>query len=139
MTMPLTVAGQRMFRWTVPFIARQYCSQSSQARGQVQRSIEEKLSKALNPTELLVENESHMHNVPKGSETHFRVTVVSASFEGKSLVQQHALVYGAVKEELQNPVHALAIETSTPAKWKGQTKQSPPCLGGMKSETKHRT
>ncbi|KAM7306068.1 putative BolA protein [Ixodes scapularis] len=139
MTMALTVAGQRMFRRTVPFIARQYCSQSSQARGQVQRSIEEKLSKALNPTELLVENESHMHNVPKGSETHFRVTVVSASFEGKSLVQQHALVYGAVKEELQNPVHALAIETSTPAKWKGQTKQSPPCLGGMKSETKHRT
>ncbi|CAN8020350.1 unnamed protein product [Ixodes persulcatus] len=137
--MPLTVVGQRMFRWTVPFIARQYCSRSSQARGPVQRRIEEKLSKALNPTELSVENESHMHNVPKGSETHFRVTVVSASFEGKSLVQQHALVYGAVKEELQNPVHALAIETSTPAKWKGQTKQSPPCLGGMKSETNHRT
>uniref|UniRef100_A0A6B0UXD2 Putative transcriptional regulator bola n=1 Tax=Ixodes ricinus TaxID=34613 RepID=A0A6B0UXD2_IXORI len=161
MTMPLTVVGRRMFRWTVPFIARQYCSQPSQARGPVQRRMEEKLSKALNPTELSVENESHMHNVPKGSETHFRVTVVSASFEGKSLVQapkvpwwahhgtiddhllivemQHALVYGAVKEELQNPVHALAIETSTPAKWKGQTKQSPPCLGGMKSETKHRT
>ncbi|KAG0411863.1 hypothetical protein HPB47_011001, partial [Ixodes persulcatus] len=56
-------------------------------RGPVQRRIEEKLSKALNPTELSVENESHMHNVPKGSETHFRVTVVSASFEGKSLVQ----------------------------------------------------
>ncbi|CAN7940339.1 unnamed protein product [Ixodes hexagonus] len=137
MTISLTAVGQRMFRRTVPFFARHWCSRSSEGKGQIQRRIEEKLSKALNPTELSVENESYMHNVPRGSETHFRVTVVSASFEGKSLVQQHALVYGAVKEELENPVHALAIETSTPAKWSGRTRQSPPCLGGMK--TKHTT
>lgn len=82
----------------------------------------------------MVENESYMHSVPKGSETHFRVTVVSAAFEGKSLVQQHAMVYAALKEELKSPVHALAVETSTPDKWQSKTGTSPPCLGGMKSK-----
>lgn len=100
--------------------------------------ILEKLKEALNPQELLVENESHMHNVPKGSETHFRVTVVSSAFEGKSLVQQHAMVYAALKEELKNPVHALAVETSTPDKWPSKTGKSPPCLGGMKREKRDR-
>lgn len=102
--------------------------------GPTESKILKKLKEALNPQEVLVENESYMHNVPKGSETHFRVTVVSSAFEGKSLVQQHAMVYAALKEELKNPVHALAVETSTPHKWKSKTGKSPPCLGGMKRE-----
>ncbi|KAK8776445.1 hypothetical protein V5799_030209 [Amblyomma americanum] len=102
--------------------------------GQTEARILKKLKEALTPQELLVENESHMHNVPKGSETHFRVTVVSSAFEGKNMVQQHAMVYAALKEELENPVHALAIQTSTPDQRQSKTEKSPPCLGGMKRE-----
>uniref|UniRef100_A0A023FT12 Putative transcriptional regulator bola n=1 Tax=Amblyomma parvum TaxID=251391 RepID=A0A023FT12_AMBPA len=110
------------------------CAIRAASSGQTEAKIVKKLKEALTPQELLVENESHMHNVPKGSETHFRVTVVSSAFEGKKVVQQHAMVYAALKEELENPVHALAIQTSTPDKWQSKTEKSPPCLGGMKRE-----
>ncbi|XP_077552487.1 bolA-like protein 1 isoform X1 [Haemaphysalis longicornis] len=106
----------------------------SASGGPTEAKIVTKLKEAFNPQELMVENESYMHSVPKGSETHFRVTVVSTAFEGKSLVQQHAMVYAALKEELKSPVHALAVETSTPDKWQSKTGTSPPCLGGMKSK-----
>ncbi len=48
-------------------------------------------------------------------ETHFRVRIVSAFFEGKSLVERHREVNAALKEELSGPVHALAIKALTPA------------------------
>lgn len=106
----------------------------SASGGPTEAKIVNKLKEAFSPQELMVENESYMHSVPKGSETHFRVTVVSTAFEGKSLVQQHAMVYAILKEELKSQVHALAVETSTPDKWLPRTGTSPPCLGGMKSE-----
>lgn len=106
----------------------------SASGGPTEAKIVNKLKEAFSPQELMVENESYMHSVPKGSETHFRVTVVSTAFEGKSLVQQHAMVYAILKEELKSQVHALAVETSTPDKWRPRTGTSPPCLGGMKSE-----
>lgn len=113
----------------------QACNATTSAfGGPTEARIVTKLKEAFSPQELMVENESYMHNVPRGSETHFRVTVVSAAFEGKSLVQQHAMVYAALKEELKSPVHALAVETSTPDKWHSKTGTSPPCLGGMKNK-----
>jgi len=100
----------------------------------VKERIEEKLLAALAPTVLDVVNESGMHNVPKGSETHFKVVVVSPAFEGLSRVARHQLVYRALAEEMQAKpgVHALAIVSKTPAEW-GDTPEvpaSPPCLGG---------
>ena len=94
-----------------------------------------KLRTALSPTELEVENESHKHSVPKGSETHFKVVVVSAFFEGQSAVRRHQLVYGALAEELKGGVHALAITARTPEEWglSPSAPASPPCLGGSKS------
>uniref|UniRef100_A0A023G6V5 Putative transcriptional regulator bola n=1 Tax=Amblyomma triste TaxID=251400 RepID=A0A023G6V5_AMBTT len=115
--------GRRLLSRDAPYYATR-----SAFSGLTEAKILKKLKEALNPQELLVENESHMHNVPKGSETHFRVTVVSSAFEGKNMVQQHALVYAALKEELKSPVHALAIQTSTPDKWESKTLKSPPCL-----------
>lgn len=115
-----------------------YCATRAASSGPTEARILKKLEEALRPQELLVENESHMHNVPKGSETHFRVTVVSSAFQGKNMVQQHAMVYAALKEELKNPVHALAIQTSTPDKWGSKKAQSPPCLGGMKRESRNK-
>lgn len=100
----------------------------------VQDRIEEKLRAALSPTALEVINESGMHNVPKGSETHFKVVVVSPSFEGLSRVARHQLVYRALESEMQAKpgVHALAIVSKTPAEWDAESSvpASPPCLGG---------
>jgi acid stress-induced BolA-like protein IbaG/YrbA len=49
---------------------------------------------------------------------HFDVTVVSSSFEGKRRVQQHQLVYGAVKQAMASEaIHALALNTFTPDEW----------------------
>ena len=50
-----------------------------------------------------------------GGGDHLEVNVVSAKFSGLSLVQQHQLVYGALKNELETEtIHALALKTSTP-------------------------
>ena len=50
-----------------------------------------------------------------GGGDHLEVNVVSARFTGLSLVQQHQLVYGALKNELKTEtIHALALKTSTP-------------------------
>jgi len=53
-----------------------------------------------------------------GGGDHFQVVVVSSSFEGKSLVDQHQMVYGALREALGSErIHALALKTYTPGEW----------------------
>ena len=54
-----------------------------------------------------------------GGGDHFQVVVVSASFEGKGLVDQHQMVYGPLREALGNAsIHALALKTYTPEQWR---------------------
>ena len=103
---------------------------------EIRRRIEDKLSARLTPSVLEVENESGMHSVPAGSETHFKVVVVSAAFEGKSLVERHRLIYQALEDELRAGVHALAITSRTPQEWarRDSVEPSPPCLGGSKAK-----
>ncbi len=100
----------------------------------VEDDIIQKLQDCLSPEHLEVINESHMHNVPPGSESHFKVIAVSAAFEGKMLVARHRMINQALAEELAGPVHALALHTMTPGEWaeKGEAPQSPPCMGGGK-------
>lgn len=103
---------------------------------QIQQQIERKLSEQFAPLHLEVENESHMHNVPEGSESHFRVVLVSEQFEGRPLVQRHRAVNSVLAEEIKGPVHALALHTMTPEEWfakGGSAPESPPCLGGGKA------
>lgn len=53
-----------------------------------------------------------------GGGDHYQVTVVSSAFEGKGLVQQHQLVYGAVRQAMSTEaIHALALKTYTPQAW----------------------
>lgn len=53
-----------------------------------------------------------------GGGDHLQVTVISTAFEGKSLVQQHQLVYGAVNSAMASEaIHALALKTYTPDTW----------------------
>ncbi|MDP6409681.1 MAG: BolA family protein [Planctomycetota bacterium] len=49
-----------------------------------------------------------------GTSDHFEVCIVSAAFEGKSLIEQHKLVHAACGEHLTRAIHALKIKTSTP-------------------------
>lgn len=61
----------------------------------MEMSIRVKLTNQFSPVHLDIFNESYMHNVPKGSETHFKVLVVSSKFENKPLLQvsRHLQIY----------------------------------------------
>ena len=99
-------------------------------------TIEAKLTEGLDPQHLEVVNESDQHNVPAGSESHFKVVLVSEAFEGKSLVSQHRMVYSLLSEEMAGSVHALALHTYAPSSWNSASPQSPQCLGGKAGEQK---
>ncbi len=102
----------------------------------MQREIERKLAEALAPAHLEVINESHRHSVPPGSESHFKVVLVSAAFEGKRSVARHQQVYRVLAAELAGGVHALALHTYTPAEWaeRSAAPDSPACMGGSKHD-----
>mmetsp|Transcript_1809 Transcript_1809/g.2869 ORF Transcript_1809/g.2869 Transcript_1809/m.2869 type:complete len:147 (-) Transcript_1809:181-621(-) len=106
------------------------------AAGPVQTAIEAKLKTAMAPVEHLeVMNESYMHNVPKGSETHFKVVVVSEKFQGLALLARHRAVNEALQEEIDGGVHALSIVAKTPEQWAKRpvVTPSPNCRGGSKN------
>ena len=99
----------------------------------VQETIQSKLEAAFRPSHLEVINESSMHNVPPGSESHFRLRIVSDSFEGQRLLARHRQVNELLNEEIAGPLHALALETMTADEWRakgGVGAESPECLGG---------
>jgi BolA protein len=103
---------------------------------QIQTQIEQKLRAQFAPLHLEVDNESHMHDMPEGSESHFRVVLVAQQFDGKPLIQRHRAVNAILDEELKGQIHALALHTMTPEEWfakGGEAPESPPCLGGGKS------
>lgn len=90
---------------------------TDQSKGVVKARIAQKLTDSLAPEALNVIDDSHRHaghghHHPDG-ETHFTVQVVSAVFEGKSLIERHRLVNALLAEELADRVHALAISAKT--------------------------
>jgi acid stress-induced BolA-like protein IbaG/YrbA len=59
-----------------------------------------------------------------GGGDHFEVTVVSEQFAGRTLVQQHQLVYKAVQSAMSTEaIHALALKTYTPATWSNMSQR----------------
>lgn len=50
--------------------------------------------------------------------THFDAIVVSAAFAGKRMVQQHQMVYNALGDRMRAEIHALSMQTYTPAQWR---------------------
>lgn len=97
----------------------------------VAERIEGKL-RALDPLHLEVLDESRAHNVPRDSESHFRVTVVCEAFAGRGALARHRMVNELLADELAGPVHALALHAKTPDEWfeDPRSRESPPCLGG---------
>ncbi|WP_337843054.1 BolA/IbaG family iron-sulfur metabolism protein [Rheinheimera sp.] len=100
--------------------------------------IEQKLLHAFDPVFLDVVNESHMHSVGPGAESHFKVVIVTSAFEGQRLLQRHRSVNAVVAEELAEKIHALALHTYTPSEWYEYYAEKPPaspkCLGGSKRD-----
>ena len=80
--------------------------------------ITNKLTKAFAPQSLDVVDESHRHvghvGHRPGGETHFRVTIVSEAFRGKSRVERHRMINTTLAAELAGGVHALAIHAGAP-------------------------
>jgi BolA protein len=99
-------------------------------------TIEKKLLTAFSPLHLDVVNESNNHNVPPGSESHFKVIIVSNHFEDERLIKRHRAVNSVLAEELAEKIHALALHTYTEKEWHDyyaeNTPLSPNCLGGGK-------
>lgn len=83
----------------------------------------------LQPLELQVEDESHMHS--RGKESHFKVVLVSDAFAGVRQVQRHQKVYATLGDLMQQ-FHALALHTFSSAEWQTEqaTPDSPHCQGG---------
>ena len=72
------------------------------------REIEQLIRDALPDAEVTIRDLA-------GDGDHYAATVVSASFRGKSRVQQHQIVYQALKGQMGGALHALALQTSAPA------------------------
>jgi BolA protein len=98
--------------------------------------IETKLHDQFAPQYMEVINESHMHNVPPGSESHFKVTLVCDQFQDEKLINRHRAVTKALGE-VMSAIHALALHTLTPEEWAakgGTAPESPLCMGGSKAK-----
>lgn len=106
---------------------------TSAVRGPVEQIIEAKLVTDFSPSHLEIHNESFMHSVPKNSETHFKVIVVSDKFENVPLIGRHRLINATLASELAKDVHALSITARTPAQWdkSSSISPSPTCTGGF--------
>ena len=104
--------------------------------GPIQQQIHDLLVSEMEPVHLEVLNESDQHNVPEGSESHFKLVIVAPGFSDKRLIQRHREVNAMLKPFLDDAVHALSMHTHTPEEWiaKGEVvPDSPPCLGGSKA------
>lgn len=84
----------------------------------VKETITQRLTERFAPASLEVIDESHLHAGHAGArpegETHFRVRIVSAAFDGLSRVDRHRLVNETLAAELNGPVHALAVRADAP-------------------------
>ena len=87
-------------------------------------TIRHKLIQRFAPIRLEVEDESHRHigheGARPGGETHFTVTIVSATFAGQSRVARQRLVYETLAAELATQVHALSLTALTPDEDRGR-------------------
>jgi BolA protein len=94
-------------------------------RGAVERRehIEAVLRRELDADPVQVVDESHLHAGhagARGGGGHFRAVIVSARFEGRSAVERQRLVYAALGSEMGREIHALSMQTLTPAQWREQ-------------------
>ncbi len=87
----------------------------------ITQNIKDKIQTQFSPSHFEIEDESHMHAGHQGhsghGESHFRLLIVTAEFEGLTRVARHRAVNACLAEELSGPVHALAMKTLTPSEY----------------------
>ncbi len=97
-------------------------------------TIEKWVVENLQPAHYEVIDESRMHRVPEGAESHFRLVIVADAFAGKSLIDRHRQVYAGL-QSLFTPgeLHALSLHLYSAPEWSNKnqsTSPSPACAGG---------
>lgn len=101
----------------------------------IRKKIEQKIRNALQPVHLEIINESYRHAVARGSETHFKIIIVTDEFTGQPLIERHRSINRLLAEELAGSIHALALRTMTSEEWQAGNAgmiSTPACLGGSK-------
>lgn len=100
--------------------------------GPLEKIVREKLAQEFKPMHLEVINESPMHSVPEGAESHFKVIIVSPKFESKKLIERHRSVQQCLSSELKDAIHALSIHALTTSEWESQkVPPSPACASKL--------
>jgi len=86
--------------------------------GPVAERLKNKLNAAFSPSRLDLEDESSRHaghaGARPGGESHFKVVIEAAAFEGAPRVQRQRMVYHVLEDELAGPVHALSLTALAP-------------------------
>ena len=96
--------------------------------GNIENKIKNLLIDAFKPSFLSIDNESHMHNVPEDSESHFKIVLVSRNFTGLTEVNRHKYVYKALGD-IMNSIHAISIHSFDENEYKNNSMilDSPNC------------
>jgi BolA protein len=85
----------------------------------VSAQIRDILTQNLAPLSLKIKDESHKHEGHAGhdrrGESHFRIEIVSAAFDGKTRPERHRIVYSLLEEQIKNRIHALSILALSPS------------------------
>ncbi len=73
--------------------------------------------KNLNPTKIEIEDEGHLHVGHAGAKSggHFKLFIVSESFNDLSQIDRHKLIYNTLNELMKTEIHALSISAKTPS------------------------
>ena len=82
------------------------------------QAIREVLNERFQPSDLLIKDQSHLHEGHAGARDgkgHFDVTIVSSEFEGQNRIQRHRMVYDALNQLLATDIHALRIKAFAPS------------------------
>ena len=82
------------------------------SNGPIESQIINTLSSSMNLSSFKIINESFMHNVPDGSESHFKILVVTDDFNNVPIMQRHKLIYKNLSD-LMDKIHALSIHAFT--------------------------
>ena len=97
----------------------------------LKNEVTKKLKSIFSKGTVLVEDFSHEHSVPAGSESHLRVRVVSEEFVGLNSVARHRKVYAALTQQFGKGLHALQLQLLTPDEDDSSpVLEAPKCMGG---------
>ena len=81
-------------------------------------------------------DESSGHNVPIGSETHFKLVAVGDVFNQKSRIQRHRMINAMLQDEFEKGMHACSMHLFTPEEWEASSNvpDSPECVNARKKD-----